>query len=71
MESYLAKTMTMKNQVQLFQEQGPKWRRWLTFCKKIKPQQTGYTARKYPVLCTSFLKLHCGWSPIFLHFYIC
>jgi len=41
MESYLAQTLTMMKQVQLVQEQGPKWRRWLTFCKKAKQHQTG------------------------------
>jgi len=69
MESYQAKTLTTLNQSQNIQEQGPKWRRWLTFCKKIKLYQTGYTARKCSVLCASFPKLHCGLSPIFLHFW--
>jgi len=55
MEYYQAKTLTMLNQSQNVQEQRPKWRRWLTFCEKMKLQQTGYTARKCPVLCTSFL----------------
>jgi len=41
MESYLAKTFTKMKQVQLVQEQGPKWRRWLIFCKKFKLAQMG------------------------------
>jgi len=55
MESYQTKTLIMMNQSQNVQEQGPKWRRWLTFCKKIKLHQTAYTATKCPVLYTLFL----------------
>ena len=69
MESYLAKTLTMMKQVQLVQEQGPKPRRWLIFCKKFKLVQMGLPARISPVLCTWFLKLHCGLRLIFLHFW--
>jgi len=36
MESYQAKTLFMIKQVQNVQEQGPKFKRWLTFCKKHK-----------------------------------
>jgi len=67
MKSYQAKTLTMHNQVQLIQEQGPEWIRWLTFCKKTKQHETA--ARKCPVLCTWFLRLHCGLSLIFLYFW--